>query len=462
VSPETGPIGAELGSYLRNETVRLLRMSVYNQFVPSVGIENRTSLRYLTAHHVRNLATQPAVRLRPRFLSVRRVGWARPLLRLRSEVPATVHGADIYHSPLFRKHWPYGEDLDDEPQHPECPHRVIVIERALHESQLPLHWHEVPRFREPFAANCAKLLKIVEASGLEALEKETEDPALARAVRAAAAVHFLDHIAEIHRLVHVRGATRIDMDTYLSDDTLEVALMATRAALEATDAALKDPSRLAFVVSRPPGHHATRATAMGFCFLSNVAIAAHEVLKRSDKGEFSRPITRIGILDFDVHHGNGTEDCVRQQERIRFVSLHEHPQYPMTGGNPNEHGPKHNIWNFPLPAGTDWHNGYAEAYAEALNRLCSGTDRSDVVSDLDLVLVSAGYDALASDPLAGLHLKPSDYSEMAFQLIHRLKPSTPVVFCLEGGYDLNAIGEAVSQTIQGALRARAEQPQAVV
>jgi acetoin utilization deacetylase AcuC-like enzyme len=377
---------------------------------------------------------------------------------VQASVESSIH---VYHSPTFRKHWPYGDNLDEEPQHPECPQRVTVIEQALRQSALPLRWHEVPSFGDSFVSDAQKLLALVQENGVDALNQVTTDPALVRTLRSSCTVHFADHVADLYRLVHIRRAGRMDADTYLSKDSFEVALSAVRAVLEATDAALNEPGRLAFVISRPPGHHATRATAMGFCLLSNVAIAAHDALARSAQGALSKPISKVGILDFDVHHGNGTEDCIRKEERIRFVSLHEHPQYPMTGGKADEHGPMQNIWNYPLPSGTGWKNGYAEAYADALDHLCTGTKGTNTESDLDLVLVSAGYDALASDPLAGLQLTAADYSEMAAQLIRRLKPLTPVVFCLEGGYDLDAIGEAVSQTLQGAFRVRAEQLSAV-
>eukprot|EP00166_Cyanidium_caldarium_P005994 ctg_769.g377 len=197
-------------------------------------------------------------------------------------------------------------------------------------------------------------------------DEQPGDDLLEHTLRSAALVHYTDYLWDLYKLVHQRHAGRLDADTYLCPQSFRVALMAVGAVLDAI-AAVRQPqhgSKLAFVACRPPGHHATRASGMGFCLLSNVAIGALQALRAAGPtagdGGSGKHVERVGILDFDVHQGNGTENAVRGEPRVRFASLHEWPLYPMTGDDPQEHGPKRNLANFPLPAGTGWKNGYAE------------------------------------------------------------------------------------------------------
>ena len=387
-------------------------------------------------------------------------GWiccARPSPQPRCEPTVTVWRSDA-----FRLHWPYGDDGDDVDDlgavHAEHPGRLRVVEQALRSSSLPLEWREARTISTEEMARVPAILEVIEQDQGEL----PGDGLLEHTLHSAALVHYTDYLWDLYTLVHQRHAGRLDADTYLCPQSFRVALMAVGAVLDAI-AAVQQPqhgSKLAFVACRPPGHHATRASGMGFCLLSNVAIGAMQALRAAgttarDSGGVKR-VERVGILDFDVHQGNGTENAVRGEPRVRFASLHEWPLYPMTGDDPQEHGPKRNLANFPLPAGTGWKNGYAEAYARALDHLWHGV-KGEGAPGVDLLLVSAGYDALASDPLAHLELHAEDYAEMARLLVKRFGPEVPVVFCLEGGYDVNAIGEAVVATLSGALEARTAQ-----
>jgi acetoin utilization deacetylase AcuC-like enzyme len=212
----------------------------------------------------------------------------------------------------------------------------------------------------------------------------------------------------------------IDPDTICSETTFEAALLAAGAALEAV-------RREGFALARPPGHHAERSRAMGFCLFDSIAIAA-----RWAQAELG--IGRVAIVDWDVHHGNGTEDVVRDDDSILFASMHQWPLYPGTGG-PDDQGPA--LVNVPLPAGTG-DDGYLDAFRTV----------EDAVArfEPELVLVSAGFDAHVDDPLAGMRVTADGFRELARRSA-QLAPRVAVV--LEGGYNLRTLPDLVAAALDG-------------
>ena len=225
-----------------------------------------------------------------------------------------------------------------------------------------------------------------------------------------------------NRLVEQVRDTRgwIDSDTVVTDTTYEAALLAAGAAIEAA-------RRGGFALARPPGHHAEEDRAMGFCFFDSIAIAA-----RWAQAELGLP--RVAIVDWDVHHGNGTQDVVRDDESILFVSLHQWPLYPGTGG-PYEQS--HNVVNIPLQAGTG-DDGYVEAWQTV--------DRAVTRFAPDLLLVSAGFDAHVEDPLADMELTENGFRELA-RRASALAPRVAAV--LEGGYNLSTLPALVEAALDG-------------
>ena len=218
---------------------------------------------------------------------------------------------------------------------------------------------------------------------------------------------------------------RLDPDTYISADSREAIYRAAGACIAAVDAVLDGEDAMAFCAVRPPGHHAEPTAPMGFCVFNSVAIGALHALD-------ARGLSRVAVVDFDVHHGNGTQTIAEREPRLMFVSTHQAPLYPGTGGA-NETGVAHNVVNAPLPAGaggSEWRKAMQTRVLPALDAFAP-----------ELILVSAGFDAHAADPLAQMELTEADFAwagqELRALALQHCKGK--LVSTLEGGYDLAAL-----------------------
>ncbi|MGR3373902.1 histone deacetylase family protein [Pseudooceanicola nanhaiensis] len=240
--------------------------------------------------------------------------------------------------------------------------------------------------------------------------------------------HPQDHLDAIKAAEPERGIRQLDPDTWMSPGSLQAALRAAGGAVRAVDMVLSGEADNAFVACRPPGHHAETRAPMGFCLFGTVAIAAKHALERHG-------LERVAIVDFDVHHGNGTQDLVQSDGRILFVSTHQMPLYPGTGA-PSETGPAGTVLNIALDEGTT-----GEVYRHILTDTILPRLRA---FRPELLILSAGFDAHANDPLAGISLETADFAFVTEELC-RLAAEVcegRVVSCLEGGYDLDALAES--------------------
>ena len=273
----------------------------------------------------------------------------------------------------------------------------------------------------------------MEAAGWPGVERVDATPATAEQILR---VHPGEHVERIEAL-SAGGGGAIDLDTVTSAGSYDAALHAAGGAVAAVDRVLGGEERFAFCALRPPGHHAETDRAMGFCLFNNVAIAARHALEQYGA-------ERVLICDWDVHHGNGTQEIFYSDPAVLFASIHQSPLYPGTGpAHETGAGPGEGYTvNLPVPAGA---NG--ELFLSLVQTVVEPLARS---FEPGLLLVSAGYDAHAADPLASCTLDASDFGEMAASLrVLAEELEIGVVACLEGGYALNALADSVVATIQG-------------
>ncbi|MFO5493765.1 MAG: histone deacetylase [Cuspidothrix sp.] len=243
-------------------------------------------------------------------------------------------------------------------------------------------------------------------------------------------VHTKTYINRVKELA-AAGGGYLDGDTPISPRSYDVALLAVSAWLDGIDIII-NTSNPVFVLARPPGHHALNSTGMGFCLFANAAIAAFYALQQPG-------IKRVAILDWDVHHGNGTEAIVETHPEIAYCSLHQYPAYPGTGKG-SDQGSYNNVLNLPVPPGSDV-SVYQPLWEKKVLPFLSNFQP-------DLLIVSAGYDANANDYLAGVDLQPEDFSLFTE---YCLSITRKILFGLEGGYDLPSLAESVIATIKPCL-----------
>lgn len=283
--------------------------------------------------------------------------------------------------------------------HPECPQRISAIEDQLIASGLMdyLQHHDAPE------SSRAQLLRVHDA-------------------------HHIDHVAAS---TPTQGVVHIDGDTALNPYTYQAALRAAGAGVMAVDLVMAGKVENAFCNIRPPGHHAERAQAMGFCIFNNIAVAAAHGLS-------AHGLSRVAILDFDVHHGNGTEQIFHEDERVMLCSTFQHPFYPNCGA---DSGNAH-IINVPLKAGTA-----GAAFREAVS--AHWLPALEVFQP-EMVFISAGFDAHRDDDMAMLGLVEADYAWVTAEAkrIAERYAQRRIVSMLEGGYELHALGRSVAAHIK--------------
>lgn len=320
---------------------------------------------------------------------------------------------------------------DRDSERPEGTAAVAVVDDPRFDEHRPQGYH--PERPERLAAARAGLDAALPAG--HRLPIETAPPDRSEL----AAVHRAEHLRALEEAVG-RGWGHVDPDTYFSPGTWEATLHASGGAVRMARALVRREARAGVALLRPPGHHATPGRAMGFCFVNHVAVAARAALAAGAE--------RVAIVDWDVHHGNGTQDAFEDDPRVLFVSTHQWPFYPGTG-SPREIGRGEGTGttaNVALPAGSG-----PEAYAEAWRRVVLPLLEGFAPS---VVLVSSGFDAHRRDPLAGHELDAATYGAMATALLRHVARTgaAGVGFLLEGGYDLTALEEsvyAVGRAIEG-------------
>ena len=248
--------------------------------------------------------------------------------------------------------------------------------------------------------------------------------------------HDNNYVNQVEKSFPEKGLIFLDGDTIVSPGSKQATLDAVGSIITAIDGVQSKEFQNAFCAVRPPGHHAEKNKAMGFCIYNNVAVGTQYLL---DKYK----LNKVAIVDFDVHHGNGTQDIFYDNEKVLYISTHQYPFYPGTGGD-DERGKYNNIFNVPLPAGTTSEK-YLSAYEFVLKKLKEFKP--------EFILFSAGFDAHENDPLAQFQLKSKDFYELTKRTLSLAKSccNGKIVSVLEGGYDLNALKESVDYHVKSLL-----------
>ncbi len=261
------------------------------------------------------------------------------------------------------------------------------------------------------------------ASGLEMVLHHYDAPQATR--QHLERVHTADYVTRIFDTAPEQGLCQITPDTAMNSHTLDAALYAAGAVILGVDLVMTGKREAVFCAVRPPGHHADQSSTMGFCFFNNIAVGAAHALA-------DYQLERVAIIDFDVHHGNGTEDIFRNNPSVLFCSSFQHPFYPFTGHETDEE----HIVNITLPAGTSGEHFRREVQTHWLPRLDQFKPQ--------LVMISAGFDAHAEDDMAHLRLREADYRWVTEELknVAKRHANGRVVSSLEGGYNLSALGRS--------------------
>ena len=283
-----------------------------------------------------------------------------------------------------------------------------------------------------------RLRAISEVLGRPEFSALTRAEAPAAPLATIALCHPMDYIEAIREATPQQGMARIDADTTLSPGSFEAALRATGGALYAVDEVMAKHADNAFVAVRPPGHHAETARAMGFCLFNSAAIAARYAQKHYG-------LPRAAVVDFDVHHGNGSQDIFWSDASVMYCSTHEMPLYPGTGAR-DERGEHDNIVNAPLRSGNDGRH-FREAFESTiLPRLKAFAP--------DMIVISAGFDAHMRDPLASLNLLEPDFAWATRKIMEVADASAEgrVVSVLEGGYDLEGLSQSAAAHVTALMR----------
>lgn len=285
------------------------------------------------------------------------------------------------------------------------------------------------------------------ADRLRAVERALEDERFAALSRVEAPLAALDRVALCHPRAFAEalvaaapksGLVQIDADTLMSAGTIEAALRGVGGAVHAVDEVMSGRAGNAFSAMRPPGHHAESARAMGFCFFNSAAIAARHA-------QVAHGAERVAIVDWDVHHGNGTQEIFWDDASVLYASTHEMPLYPGTGA-PSERGRHGTIVNAPLRAG-EGSDEFREAFASAL------LPRIDAFQP-DLIVISAGFDAHWRDPLANINLREADFTWATQRLMAIAERCCMgrIVSVLEGGYDLDGLARSTAAHVTALMR----------
>ncbi len=248
--------------------------------------------------------------------------------------------------------------------------------------------------------------------------------------------HNSVYIDEVKKAFPRKGKFFLDGDTVISPGSKEASYDAVSSIITAVDLVKNKKFKNVFCAVRPPGHHAEYDKAMGFCIYNNVAVGANYLIDKYN-------LQRVAIIDFDVHHGNGTQNIFYSNEKVLYISTHQYPHFPGTGAS-HEKGSHNNIFNIPLPAGTN-SDEYFDAYEHVLKKLNEFQP--------EFIFFSAGFDAHKDDPLSNINLKSQDYFEITKRTLIASKDYCKgnIVSILEGGYNLNALAESTEEHIKALI-----------